>query len=350
MSQILNLRGRQVTQTQTNFSDSLQVLKTLKVSPELPEEPLNLSSKPDKRDRTTGSGVERRASDGRASAVQQERQPQCSSLISRPLPRDKNLIQELIENDHLEELIHLKGLRPESYGDPCQRLSKIGDEIVEKLVEWTKHLPFYNELPVDVHTQLLSKRWAELVLLSTCYYSCNYLPETGKRFEEPPVSSTTPPEVSEMHRSNRELARALNRSKDANTEQLSSTDSGQNLRLLCSRLEVVMQKSVPTQHVEREAGDLVRKFTLLLNSFSKLQLTLESYVCLKAITLLHSGKYHSICYWAAVAPVVMSAEHEIRMLESIIIMDFLINQKIHEETFRVKLTQSKPRPSKSAKS
>lgn len=38
-----------------------------------------------------------------------------------------------------------------------------GDEIVEQLVEWTKMLPFYCELPVEVHTHLLTQRWAELV-------------------------------------------------------------------------------------------------------------------------------------------------------------------------------------------
>lgn len=44
-----------------------------------------------------------------------------------------------------------------------QRLSRIGDEIVEQLVEWTKMLPFYNDLPIDVHTQLLTQRWSDLV-------------------------------------------------------------------------------------------------------------------------------------------------------------------------------------------
>jgi hypothetical protein len=57
--------------------------------------------------------------------------------------------------------------------DPATSLSHIGDEIVEKLVAWTKKLPFYTELPVEVHTQLLTKRWAELVLLSACYYACS---------------------------------------------------------------------------------------------------------------------------------------------------------------------------------
>lgn len=53
----------------------------------------------------------------------------------------------------------------------CQRLSRIGDEIVEQLVEWTKRLPFYHELPVEVHTHLLTQRWAELVSYSSFPFS-----------------------------------------------------------------------------------------------------------------------------------------------------------------------------------
>ena len=51
-----------------------------------------------------------------------------------------------------------------------------------------------------------------------------------------------------------------------------------------------MGKDIPVDHVSREAGALVNKFTALLSSFSKLNLTVESYVCLKAITLLHPGE------------------------------------------------------------
>lgn len=50
-------------------------------------------------------------------------------------------LQELIEIDRLHELINLRGLRirdeQQNLADnssPCQRLSKIGDEIVEQLV------------------------------------------------------------------------------------------------------------------------------------------------------------------------------------------------------------------------
>jgi nuclear receptor subfamily 6 group A len=35
-----------------------------------------------------------------------------------------------------------------------ERLCAIGDSIVFKLVQWTKRLPFYHQLPVHVHTQV----------------------------------------------------------------------------------------------------------------------------------------------------------------------------------------------------
>lgn len=191
---------------------------------------------------------------------------------------DKNLIQELIENDRLDELINLRGLRTADANDdeeedavpPCQRLSRIGDEIVEKLVEWTKVLPFYVELPVEVHTHLLTKRWAELVLLSACFYATVHAGGAELNVVSTPVSSTTAEESTDV-------------------ERLSFCDANVNLRLLQKRLSAVMGKDVPFEHVNREAGALVDKFTALLNSFSRLRLTVESYVCLKAITLLHPG-------------------------------------------------------------
>ncbi|VDK57594.1 unnamed protein product [Cylicostephanus goldi] len=40
----------------------------------------------------------------------------------------------------------------------------------------------------------------------------------------------------------------------------------------------------------REAGPLVEKFTTLLYSFSKMRITTEAYVCIKAITLFHYNR------------------------------------------------------------
>ncbi|KHN74663.1 Nuclear hormone receptor family member nhr-91 [Toxocara canis] len=192
------------------------------------------------------------------------------SIPPTPPPHaHKNLIQELIEIDRIDNLINLKGLRVThridsgSSGLPaCQRLSRIGDEIVEQLVEWTKMLPFYHELPVEVHTHLLTQRWAELVLLSACFYATSTASASQDAL---PVSSTTV----------------------EGTEEVSFVDSSINLQLLQKRLSAVMDKEIPLEHVNKEAGPLVEKFTALLYSFSRLKITLEAYVCLKAITLLH---------------------------------------------------------------
>lgn len=88
----------------------------------------------------------------------------------------------MIEIDRIDNLINLKGLRIVHKVDDgssgllaCQRLSRIGDEIVEQLVEWTKMLPFYHELPVEVHTHLLTQRWAELVGYAVNFQNLTHL-------------------------------------------------------------------------------------------------------------------------------------------------------------------------------
>ncbi|CAI4227371.1 unnamed protein product [Auanema sp. JU1783] len=209
------------------------------------------------------------------------RDADCSPLSSTPsdelsikricdrdtIPTKKNMIQDLIEIDRIDKLINLRGLRvlplqDEELAPACQRLSRIGDEIVEQLVEWTKLLPFYPELPVEVHTHLLTQRWAELVLLSACFYACSIMNSTG---EDSDVSTTT----IDGH------------------DEVSFTDYHVNMSLLQSRLSAVMGKSIPLEHVVKEAGLLVEKFTNLLHSFSKMKISAEAYVCIKAITLLH---------------------------------------------------------------
>ncbi|KAI1724298.1 zinc finger, c4 type (two domains) domain-containing protein [Ditylenchus destructor] len=203
------------------------------------------------------------------STVPPKEEPSPTDVTFSHTPVRKNLIQKLIEIDQLDGLINLRGLKLRNVDQTstenltaAQRLSHIGDEIVEHLVEWTKMLPFYNELPVEIHTHLLTQRWAELVLLSTCFfaYCMNNSPADGQ-----PVSSTTAD----------------------SSDEVSCVDASVNLRILQKRLSAVMNKDIPLEHVTREAGPLVDKFTNLFYSFCRLRITLEAYVCLKAITILH---------------------------------------------------------------
>jgi hypothetical protein len=107
-------------------------------------------------------------------------------------------------------------------------------------------LPFYNDLPIDVHTQLLTQRWADLVrcpipswkkpnsspdsacfqvLLSACFYAyC-----TTNVAVDVPVSSTTV----EGH------------------DEVSFADHSVNLQLLQKRLSAVMSKEIPFDHVKQ---------------------------------------------------------------------------------------------------
>ena len=72
-------------------------------------------------------------------------------------------------------------------------------------------------------------------------------------------------------------------------DQPSFEDSHTNLVIFQRRLSSILNKYIPIENVVKEAGQLIEKFTALLNVFSKLKITLEAYVCLKAIALVHYG-------------------------------------------------------------
>lgn len=71
--------------------------------------------------------------------------------------------QTFLPLQNLEDLLDHKS-------DLSDKLCQIGDSIVYKLVQWTKRLPFYLELPVEVHTRLLTHKWHELLVLTTSAY------------------------------------------------------------------------------------------------------------------------------------------------------------------------------------
>jgi hypothetical protein len=102
----------------------------------------------------------------------------------------------------------------------------------------------------------LTQRWSELVLLSACFYA---------------------------------VCTRCDQAEDVEVEQPSFNDPSANLILFQRRLSDVMNKQIPFEHVSKEAGLLVEKLTILLNTFSQLNITLEAYVCLKAVALVHYG-------------------------------------------------------------
>lgn len=78
------------------------------------------------------------------------------------------LLKPLLECESIE-LNELNGATQDGNTTSLtEKLCSIGDSIVYRLVQWTKCLPFYNELPVTIHTQLLTHKWHQLLVLSTC--------------------------------------------------------------------------------------------------------------------------------------------------------------------------------------
>lgn len=70
----------------------------------------------------------------------------------------------IIHSQNIGELLN------QNTADLQQKLCQIGDSIVYKLVQWTRRLPFYDDLPVDIHTKLLTHKWHELLVLTTSAY------------------------------------------------------------------------------------------------------------------------------------------------------------------------------------
>ena len=64
----------------------------------------------------------------------------------------------------------MNDLLDHSTSDLSDKLCRIGDRIVYKLVQWTRRLPFYDEIPVEIHTSLLTNKWHELLVLTTSSY------------------------------------------------------------------------------------------------------------------------------------------------------------------------------------
>lgn len=97
-----------------------------------------------------------------------------SSSKDRSVPFDHavNMIKMLIDCDAMEEIATLPHFSEflEEKSEIGDKLCNIGDSIVHKLVSWTKKLPFYPDIPVEIHTKLLTDKWHDIIILTTAAY------------------------------------------------------------------------------------------------------------------------------------------------------------------------------------
>lgn len=89
-----------------------------------------------------------------------------------PAERAAQMIQALIDCDAMEDIATVQHL-PDLLEDKSEigdKLCKIGDSIVHKMVAWTKKLPFILEIPMKIHSKLLMDKWHEISVLTTAAY------------------------------------------------------------------------------------------------------------------------------------------------------------------------------------
>ena len=149
--------------------------------------------------------------------------------------------------------------------DLSDKLCRIGDRIVLKLVEWTRRLPFYEEIPVELHTRLLTNKWHELLVLTTSAYQAIY--GTQKLGTTHADGSTAKP------------------------HQEVST----NLVTLQTCLTSMMGRPITMDQLRQDVGTMVEKITKVITSFRNFQLSKQEYVCLKVVAMLTQEGKLNLC-------------------------------------------------------
>lgn len=186
------------------------------------------------------------------------------------------MIQTLIECDAMEDIATLPHFsefleEKSAIGD---KLCNIGDSIVHKLVSWTKKLPFYLDLPVEIHTKLLTDKWHEILILTTAAYQALH----GKK------SSPNPSNPGAVQQNQMNVVPDKN-----DPEFLSEVTS--HLYTLQTCLTTLMGQPITMEQLKLDVGDMVEKMTQITITFRRIKLKMEEYVCLKVYILLNKGKF-----------------------------------------------------------
>ncbi|KAK3088396.1 hypothetical protein FSP39_018637 [Pinctada imbricata] len=143
---------------------------------------------------------------------------------------------------NLEDLCH-------SDSEVTEKLCRLGDNIVEKLVNWTRNLPFYEEIPQETRSQVLVNKWHPLLVLITT------------------------------------VQKALQAGSD--TQLSHFTDLHQcNMALLDKYLSRMFSETYDPSLITKDVRNVMEKITHLMWTFMYMGLRREEYVCLQAILLM----------------------------------------------------------------
>ena len=249
---------------------------------------------------------------------------------------NNHLISELLECEKYLNIVNYslplnQVVDEESQNNTNRILCDLGDNIVRQLVQWMRHLPFYAELPLSLHTKILTGRWHEILLLTMAAHQPAQKDEVQRHsdsfvslrrkpsFLSPPKelnsagdsgnsdggrTSSSPNMTSSGENSNEamwtddapENELVLKKSLFPTSQSKEPypidfpAEVQRNLKKLHWYLTRDMGKQTTLEQVEKESGVMMEKITYLIKRFRELKLSKEEYVCLKVILLLNHGK------------------------------------------------------------
>ena len=162
------------------------------------------------------------------------------------------LIAELLKADSLLGIAEFYRIDEISGSEDtiAQVLCNIGDDIVHRLVQWIRRLPFCNTIPADLQSNILTSKWHEIMLLIMTSYS------------------------------------ALS-GHNLSYEQLYD----RNIRKLQGYLRNTLNKTFSAEELHAEVGSVMEKVTRIMALFCTMRLSRQEYVCLQIILLLNHSKY-----------------------------------------------------------
>ena len=177
-------------------------------------------------------------------------------------PVDKELVDQLLrcEEAHSFYLPVQLDFAVDKDGDVMKSLCRLSDKIVCKLVNWMKEMPFYGDITPTVHTQILTNKWHELLLLETSAKQ-SFLATDGLARERP-------------------------------CPHLLTSESERNLTILHRYMKSSLpeEMKVDLEELRAEMGMMMELHTQVIANFRRLALTKEEFVCLKVILLLNQGQ------------------------------------------------------------
>uniref|UniRef100_A0A182PMS3 Hormone receptor 4 n=1 Tax=Anopheles epiroticus TaxID=199890 RepID=A0A182PMS3_9DIPT len=180
-----------------------------------------------------------------------------------------NMIHTLIDCDAMEDIATLPHFS-EFLADKSEigdKLCNIGDSIVHKLVSWTRKLPFYTDIPVEIHTKLLTDKWHEILVLTTAAYQAMH----GKK------------NISTAQTQSGGMVLAPDKNDPEFTEEITC-----HLHTLQSCLTTLMGHPITIEQLKIDVGQMVEKMTQITIMFRRIKLKMEEYVCLKVYILLNT--------------------------------------------------------------